>query len=168
MPGFLHFEAQGFRDVDGRFARRTPLLARRRREAIRNVGRMGTEALRKTAPKRTGQFARDLFFRSYDRGSMTFVKVYAGGEHAFVLDFLRYGTRAHEIPLGGSAAQMAKGYPLRFYWEKGPQGPGVYRFWSVNHPGTQPDPFIDEAMADVEDDMLAELRKVAASVARLS
>jgi hypothetical protein len=28
-----------------------------------------------------------------------------------------------------------KGYPLRFWWENGPQGPGEYRYMSVNHPG---------------------------------
>lgn len=26
-------------------------------------------------------------------------------------------------------------YPLRFWWENGPDGPGEYRFMSVNHPG---------------------------------
>jgi hypothetical protein len=26
-------------------------------------------------------------------------------------------------------------YPLRFYWDNGPDGPGEYRFMKVNHPG---------------------------------
>jgi hypothetical protein len=63
---------------------------------------------------------------------------------------------------------MAKGYPLRFYWEKGPRGPGVYFYWSVNHPGTDPDPFIDLAIESAWPEMAAELRKVAARVALLS
>lgn len=26
-------------------------------------------------------------------------------------------------------------YPLRFYWDNGPNGPGEYRYMKVNHPG---------------------------------
>lgn len=26
-------------------------------------------------------------------------------------------------------------YPLRFYWDNGPNGPGVYHYMHVNHPG---------------------------------
>jgi hypothetical protein len=95
------------------------------------------------------------------------VTIYAGGEHGFVLDFLRFGTKPHPIPRGGSAEQLAKGYPLRFYWKQGPGGPGIYYFWSVRHPGTDPNPFIDEAMAEIEDEVQTELMRVAASVAQL-
>ena len=28
-----------------------------------------------------------------------------------------------------------RGYPLRFWWENGPDGPGEYRYMKVNHPG---------------------------------
>jgi len=48
------------------------------------------------------------------------------------------GTRRHFIPgpagsrAGASAIQQAKGYPLRFYWER--VGAVVF-FWSVDHPG---------------------------------
>jgi hypothetical protein len=28
------------------------------------------------------------------------------------------------------------GYPLRFWWDNGPQGPGEYRYMQVWHPGT--------------------------------
>lgn len=41
------------------------------------------------------------------------------------------GARPHVI-----RARRAK--VLRFYWERGPAGPGIYRFPKVNHPGNAP------------------------------
>ena len=167
MAGILGFRAVGYREVTGRFAKRSEVLEDRRRGAMRRAGQIGVQALRRNAPSKTGVFAAGFFARSYDRGYTSTVRIYSGGEHAFLLDWIRFGTKPHKIPRGGSAEQLAKGYPLRFYWEKGPRGPGVYAFWSVNHPGTKPNPFIEEAMAEAEPEILAELRAVAASVARL-
>ena len=53
------------------------------------------------------------------------------------------GTKPHLIPGGlavsdkrqAAAIQMAKGYPLKFHWERGPRGPGIYHYWAVSHPG---------------------------------
>jgi len=94
------------------------------------------------APTDTGIFAEGIYA---EVGQTTWgdwnSHVGVRGEHAFLLDYIVGGTKPHEIPKGGSAAQLAKGYPLRFYWEKGPNGPGIYYYWSVQHPGTQPNPF---------------------------
>lgn len=163
----LELEALGYRDVAGRFAKRTDELQKQRRELGRQAGRVFVQALKKHAPKRTGEFAKHLFYRTYDRGSRLEVRFYAGGPHAFVLPFLTEGTRPHVIPTGGSAAQMAKGYPLRFFWEKGPRGPGIYHYWSVNHPGTKPNPFVDEARKESGEPLRRELQKAAARVAWL-
>lgn len=54
------------------------------------------------------------------------------------------GSRPHEIPTGGAAAQKAKGYPLRF-----PKNGMVIRAWKVNHPGNAPNPFLRNAMIHV-------------------
>jgi len=167
MPPFLGWEAKGFRDSLGRFARRSPLMVSRRREAMRDAGRTTVKAMRFAAPKKTGEFARGIVFKTFERPGSTVMKVYATGEHAFLLPLIRYGTDPHPIPKGGSAEMMAKGYPLRFYWEKGPRGPGIYRFWSVNHPGTDPNPFVDETVAEIEPEILEGLRRAAASVARM-
>lgn len=35
---------------------------------------------------------------------------------------------------------------LVFYWRKGFNGPGIYRFKQVNHPGTQPNRFLLRAL----------------------
>lgn len=48
------------------------------------------------------------------------------------------GTRPHVIPRGGSRAQVAKGYPLRFVSRRAGR---VVFAWSVNHPGTRPRPW---------------------------
>jgi len=172
----LTFEAMGYRNAQGRFAQRTEKLAAERREIARDAGRMTLAALKARAPRSkpvpgqkstSGTFARGLIYRTYERGNAVQARFYATGPHAFVLPFLVKGTRPHVIPTGGALAQMAKGYPLRFYWKKGPQGPGIYRYWSVNHPGTQPSPFIEEALADVEPELSKMLRKRARSVAWL-
>ena len=138
-------EAFGYRDVLGRFERRTENLAAIRRDLAREAGRVTTKQLQIHAPRKTGKFAAGLYYRTYDRGDEVEVRFYAGGEHGYLLPFLAYGTVDHIIPKGGSAAQIAKGYPLRFFWEKGPKGPGMYAYWSVHHPGTNADPFIGYA-----------------------
>jgi hypothetical protein len=166
MPGVIRIVAKGYRDVLGRFAKRTLILEMERRKAMHAVGREAATEIRRNAPKKTGIFASGIMFRALDEGYTTTAQVISTGEHAFVLNFLRYGTVPHPIPKGGSAEMMAKGYPLRFYWEKGPTGPGIYFFWSVNHPGTDPHPFIDDAMEFVEESALRELRKVVATVVR--
>lgn len=163
----LTFEAMGYRDVEGRFTRRTKKLQEERRSLIRDAGRKVLDALKRHANRDTGLFAEGLFFRTYDRGHQAEARFYAGGEHAFVLPFLIEGTRPHLIPRGGAAEMLAKGYPLRFYWEKGPAGPGIYYFWEVHHPGTKPSPFVDDARAEVEPGLFDDLRQVAIRVAWL-
>lgn len=143
-------QAFGYRDVQGRFVRRTAALAETRRELVRESGRVMTEQLKIHAPHKTGKFAAGLFYRTYDSGDMVEARFYAGGEHGYVLPFLAYGTADHIIPKGGSAAQRAKGYPLRFFWERGPRGSGMYAYWQVHHPGTNASPFIGLARAAAE------------------
>ncbi len=163
----LTFEALGYRDAMGRFAKRTDLLQRERREAGRRSGRRMVGAMRRHAPRKTGAFAAGLFFRTYDYGYETQVRFYAGGAHGYLLHWITDGTGPHVIPKGGSAAQLAKGYPLTFFWEKGPQGPGIYSYWSVHHPGTEANPFVEEAYAEAGPDILADYQRVAVRVARV-
>lgn len=66
------------------------------------------------------------------------------------------GTRPHTIPTGGAAAQIKKGYPLRFYWERVGK---VVSFWSVSHPGYKGDPWdmrvFEKVDANLEKEMQA-------------
>lgn len=66
------------------------------------------------------------------RGRVTAATPYAKTVHD--------GSRPHQIRPRGT------GYPLRFYWDK---VGGVFRAMSVNHPGTQPQPFLREAAQQV-------------------
>jgi len=155
----------GYRDPGtGLFARKSTALRAQRREFAREAGRLMQGSLRRHAPRSqprpdkkntSGLFANGIRYRSRETERGVEVIFYASGPHAFVLPFLIHGTKPHVIPTGGAAAQRAKGYPLRFFWEKGPSGPGIYRYWSVNHPGTKPDPFVQEALDDVGGQVLA-------------
>lgn len=158
----LRYQAEGYRDVQGRFSRRTEQLARMQRDLARDEGREMVRALREAAPEKTGKFKEGIHYRTDVRHDGTTVTVYVRGEHAFLLPLLTEGTRPHQIPKGGSAEQMAKGYPLRFYWEKGPKGAGIYHFWSVQHPGFPPQFFV----ARVIEQRLPHMRRNLQSVAR--
>ena len=157
----LKVEAVGYRDVLGRFARRAQGLADAQREVVRRGAQSMWAMLRYFAPKRTGEFAEGLNYRTDETAGGTTATFYAKGKHAYLLPWIVSGTPPHEIPIGGSAAQMAKGYPLHFYWER--IGEWV-SFWSVHHPGTKPNPFVGKAMAVSWPTMRDDMRKTARRV----
>lgn len=90
-----------------------------------------TRQLRRVAPKRTGQGARSI--RAQPPGG----EPIAGGwlwrffARSYMLFTVPPGTRPHEIRARRAGA-------LRFYWAKGPRGPGIYFFRRVMHPGYKP------------------------------
>ena len=57
MAQLIKFEAIGYRDLQGRYARRTEALATIQREEMRDMGHAGVSVLRHYAPKSTGKFA---------------------------------------------------------------------------------------------------------------
>lgn len=161
----MRFEALGYRDVMGRFARRSEEMARGQREMVRDQSREMIAALGEEAPRATGTFAAGMHYRTDVRPGGTTATIYVRGKHAFLLPLIVRGTAGHEIPTGGSATQLAKGYPLGFFWEKGPAGPGKYHFWSVWHPGTKADDFVKRALDRRWPEMQRDLRRVAIRVA---
>lgn len=88
--------------------------------------------LRRAAPRRTGAGARSIQRRPA-RGERV------GPGHWLWRFFARHyllftvppGTRPHPI-------QARRARALRFYWKKGPRGPGIYFFKRVQHPGYRP------------------------------
>lgn len=161
MAGMIKLEVEGYRDSLGRFAKRTEELARGRREMIRESSRSLVKALRYYAPQRTGKFAQGIHYRTDDRGATATGTIYVRGEHAFLLPFITEGTRPHPIAAVNTPA-------LRFFWPRGPEGPGIYYYKSVQHPGTMPDPFVAQAIDAVSPQMDMELAKVGRRVAWLS
>jgi len=122
-------------------------IATIKREISLEAGFVLRKALADAAPKHTMIFAAGIGFRITEPSvTKAVIDFEVAGEHAYVWPFLRDGTRKHLIPIGGAAAQMAKGYPLHFYWPNGFAGPGWYSFWKVNHPGTKPNPFVEVAL----------------------
>jgi hypothetical protein len=161
----LTFEAAGYRDAAGRWAKKSRKLVESQRAMAREQSRELVAALREEAPKKEGTFAAGIRYRTTLTPSGVRSTIYVGGEHAFLLPIIVRGSRAHEIPMGGALAQLAKGYPLRFFWEDGPRGPDVYYFWRVWHPGTKPDDFVQRALDERWPHIQEALRKVARSVA---
>jgi len=126
-----------------------------RQELIRQLADDLRDTMAEEAPKDSGAFAEGLRVRREvsDAWGMSQFLIRSTGEHATVgkrkiplWRLIARGTQPHIIPRGGSARQLAKGYPLSFFWENGPHGPGLYHYWSVNHPGTAPNPFADRAI----------------------
>lgn len=143
MGALLYVEAVGFRDGEGRFARRSQAMARARREAVRESAQQMLVWLRFYAPHRTGVFEQGINYRTDDRtDGTTTATMYVKGPHAYLLPFIVKGTRPHLIPRGGRLEQMAKGYPL--HWIDDKTGKHI-RAWEVHHPGTKPNPFITQA-----------------------
>jgi len=143
----MTFEQVGAENARQRWSDRWIALQRERRTMIETETHRLLGFVREEAPRKTGVFAagiRSNVTESFTRDLSATIQSF--GEHSYLEPFITKGTRAHEIPTGGAAAQMAKGYPLRFYWEKGPRGPGIYYYWRVWHPGTKPNDFVGRAL----------------------
>jgi hypothetical protein len=161
MAQLFKMEVLGYRNVSGRFTRRTEALQQAKRDEMRNLGRAGVATIRHYAPKRSGKFAEGIRYRTDERGSSTTLTFFASGEHAFVLPFLTEGTRPHPIDPHGD-------YPLRFFWKRGPRGPGIYHYMHVEHPGTLPDPFMERAIDAMSPQMDMALSRIGRRVIWLS
>jgi len=156
----LTFERTDIAGLSDRFGRRNRALEQSRRSVVISLGQEFEAKLRQAAPKKTGLFAAGIQARvTEDWGEMTGLQIESTGDHAVVglgrglrhlelWTLIREGTRPHEIPRGGAAAQLATGYPLSFYWENGPRGPGVYHYWRVWHPGTKPNNFVERVLSE--------------------
>lgn len=166
MAGVLKLEFTGYRDAKGRFAKRTDALARTMRDGIRDLSRNVVKTLQHYAPEDTGKFKAGISYQTTWRGPDTVRSTfYVRGEHAFLLPMLTGGTKGHGIPIGGSEAQMAKGYPLHWIDKK----TGEDRFaWSVWHPGTMPNPFVAVAMDAMSPQFDIALSKMARKIAWLT
>jgi len=115
-------------------------IVQRMQQAIRNLSEDAVTYARGEAPGDKLKYDIDYTIQLTPQGAISTIWM------PYQLKFtLPPGTRPHFIPGGRSVStiqeaadlQAKKGYPLRFYWEHGPYGPGIYFFWSVRHPGWQ-------------------------------
>lgn len=126
-----------FRDLKGRFATANKDLLNFRRNQMRPEMNRLVGITKAEAPKKTGQFREGIFSRIFVSGNAITGKVFMPQPLG---KWIIRGTKRHPIPksLGGKI--------LRFFWPKGPKGPGIYFFRQVDHPGTKPNPFTDRAL----------------------
>jgi len=129
-------------------------LEQDRRGMLRGQGRRFVQLAKEEAPKRTGQFASKISYKTFVSGDVEELRVYAPKPLG---DWILDGTPPHVIRPRG------KGYPLRFYWPK--VGREV-RFMYVNHPGTKPNRFMGRAYRRWLPGARADLRQVAANWSR--
>lgn len=166
MPVIVKVTTDRFRDLAGRFASiRDPGAVSHAREHAERAGAILAAAMREEAPSgRPDPLGRpkpagyrklrdNITVRVLPRGKTGF-SVQIGGPPQVI--FVLQGTRPHKIPRGGSAEMKAKGYTLHFYWFK--KRREVW-FWSVNHPGTQPNRFDLRAARRVGEQVKAEARR---------
>ena len=147
MAKLLEIETVGLRDAKGRFAKIKPGLVSALRDTHREEGKAMVRSLQAYAPKKTGEFAKGFAYMTRQTGPTGFETIiYYRGKKAFLIPILELGSRSHAI-----VAKRAKA--LRFYWERGPEGPGIYFYKSVQHPGTQPTFFISKAIGARYDPM---------------
>jgi len=149
MPAFTVTSIPTFRDLQGRFAKAEKALIDERRKQMRSLGRMHVEAIQRFAPKKTGEFARGIRFRTKQSGDSVSFSVSTPQPLG---RWLRPpGTKPHVI-----RAKRAK--YLRFYWPK--VGKVVY-FTAVNHPGYRPkNDFVKQGVDSLEKERGIALRKI--------
>lgn len=141
-----------FRDLAGRWAAASDTVLERSRGDMRRLAVSMRDIARQEAPG--SRFPSTIGYQTY---------VKRGREVGFRLRMLAplgwwiiEGTDAHEIKPRGP-------YPLRFFWENGPDGPGEYRFMRVWHPGTQPNDFLGRAHDRWKPEGIRGLRRIAAN-----
>lgn len=135
---YVSFEYQAgapTRALTGAFNKAEEELLEIRREELRPEGQRFVTLAQEEAPKRSGEFAAGIRWRSFIDGNAVGFRVTTPQPLG---RWIQEGTQAHDIPL-------SPGKALRFFWEGGPQGPGIYFFMSVRHPGTDPNRFMGRA-----------------------
>lgn len=141
MAVLLGYKFIGVKDTQGRFAKLHGSYVRALRNIVQVESRRLTQMLRQAAPRgETAEFWRGFKYRTklLGKGRVS-AEVYYEGKKAFLVDILEKGARKHPIVARNVSA-------LRFYWERGPRGPGIYFYKSVRHPGVKGTRFIAKAV----------------------
>lgn len=152
MPSVFTYTAKPpFRDLKGRFAKADKGLLEDRREMVRVLGRRYVAFAQEEAPKKKGDFARGIFYRTFNKGDTVGFNTYMPQPLG---KFIVGGTKPHPIAARNKGA-------LYFFWPKVgmftvvPKGGGFRthvsgsKLWVgkgyVSHPGTKPNDFTERA-----------------------
>ncbi len=139
------------RDLLGRFNKGEQVVREARRAQLKPEARRLVGLARDEAPSKSGRFRRSIGYRTFDDGKDVGFVVYAKEPLA---SYIQKGTKRHPIVAKSSKV-------LRFWWEEGPEGPGIYFFTRVNHPGTKANRFMGRAVRRWKPGARAMLRRVA-------
>ena len=141
------------RELTGRVLAGKVGIAKDERDMMRRQGRRLKVLAQQEAPKRTGQFAESIRFRTFVEGDTSgFTITSAKPLGRFIIG----GTKKHPIVAHGKS-------PLTFYW---PKMGRVVQFRSVEHPGTKPNRFIGRAFRRWLPGARSDLRTVAKNYTR--
>ncbi|MCL5744572.1 MAG: hypothetical protein M1541_11700, partial [Acidobacteria bacterium] len=129
-----------------------------------DFGRLFTLALRQECPQsgeegESGTTANSIRYAVVNKMSPDVaLHFYAGNAERpeVVVRTILFGSKAHVI----RAKNPAK--PLTFFWTKGPDGPRVYQFLKVNHPGTEANDFFQRAWDKVAPQRQAMIARIGA------
>ncbi len=148
----LHFDVKGADELERRMAQASrrvqPLLKR----AIRAIGRRGVQLLRNVAPHKTGRLARSIHYAVTGPSNALRIHFFARVPYD---KFVRLGTRPHPI-----FARNAKA--LRFV-----TGGRVVFAKSVQHPGTEPNPYPERARRPFQRDARDIIGTMSREIARI-
>ena len=147
MPAFKLTINPTFRDLAGRFATANKNLLEDRRSILQAEGRRFQSIARAEAPKKTGDFARGIKWRSFIRANAVGFTISTPKPLG---DWIARGTPPHVIVPRGP------GYPLRFVIG----GRTIYTY-RVNHPGTKPNPFMQRAKDKWMPGAMTNIRRIA-------
>lgn len=147
---FIKFEAKPtFREWDGRFTKASEELLRSRLPIANEMGKILLAAAQEEAPGE--KYPQMLKYKSFREGAES-VGVRLIGPQPLTT-FIIEGTRPHTIRARNALA-------LRFEWNRGPRGAGVYFFKWVKHPGTKPNPFHLRALEKAEEPAMEQARRI--------
>ncbi len=121
------------RDVLGRFAKAEGKLLETRKSELIKLAKDLEELAQSEAPKKTGQFAREITTKAFVQGKVLGFNLFSPQPLGL---WIRGGTKPHPIPKVPKTTGA-----LAFFWERGPRGAGMYFFKQVQHPGTKPDDY---------------------------
>lgn len=120
------------------------------RDGARTIGRRWVEIVREEVPRVSGGLAKSQITRTYVRNGQVELRTYQKQPQG---TWVSKGTKAHII-------EARKRPWLVFFWERGPEGPRVYKFKKVNHPGAKPNDYLDRSVERLEPEANQELANV--------
>ena len=156
-----------YRDIAGKFVKADEQLLADKRDMARRIGQDWVKKMREEAPKKSGEFAKGIRFRTIVAGEQINM---SGTIPQPLGEFIIEGTKEHVIAARSAGA-------LAFFWPKvgmmtfvpkqggfpthvNANGDLIIGKGFVNHPGTKPNKFNERALAKWKPFAFSELARI--------